>query len=576
MYNLLKKNIAISAIFALFTCANFAVALDAEMLSLPVLDNIFGKPKTTEEQTEIKDFQNKTIRVLLSNKGIFDQKEFVFSSDSEMFVKANGSFVTNSSSPIKITKDEEYLLLETQGIIQKIPSNQKIIIQTNSSPIRIEGFKKGGKNAAYKGSLEVFSAKGTSLRVINIIDIEDYIKGVVPNEMPTYFGLEALKAQAISARGYAYRDATFKTTGYDVCDTTGSQVYNGANSYDAVSDKAIDETMGQFALYNGKIILSLYSSTSGGHTENYENTFSQNGTDIKFPAEPIPYLKGVPDIDENLDLTREANAKDFYTQKPDSFETASPKYRWEYTYTKEELTEILKKNLAKFSKSPFVKPSLTNTNDFGNLIDIDIPKRGVSGKAMYARITTDRTTFLIAKEIMIRQIFTYKNSWLPSANIIIERIEDGHNLVGFKIYGGGFGHGVGLSQYGAMGMAKRGYTYDQILKHYYSGISIGSYPVECNLKELKNCKSTFYAPDKNATLILNYPQKPHDITFKINGHEVAISANKLSKNQGEADLRKWIKKGINTIEVSSYDTGILDFSNPSIKFYAELGTNNEK
>ena len=561
----------------MFICANFAKAIDESMLSIPVLDNIFGKnPPSTQQPIESDDFQNKTIRVLLSNKGVFDQKELSISSDDEIFVTVGGTLIANTFSPIKITNKDDALIVETQGNVQKIPSDKKIIFQTKNSPISIANIKKVGKDATYKGSLEVFSSKSNSVRVINIIDIEDYIKGVVPNEMPVYFGLEALKAQAISARGYAYRDATFKTTGYDVCDTTGSQVYNGANSYDSVSDKAVDETMGQFALYDGKIILSLYSSTSGGHTESYENTFSKNGIDIKFPSDPIPYLKGVADIDLNIDLSRENNARDFYTQKPDSFETSSPKYRWEYTYTKEELTDILKKNLMKFSKSPFVKPALTNANDFGNIIDIDIPKRGVSGKAMYARITTDKATFLIAKEIMIRQIFTYNNKWLPSANIVIERIENGHNLVGFKIYGGGFGHGVGLSQYGAMGMAKKGYTYDQILKHYYTGISIGSYPVECNLRDLKKCKSTFYSPNKNATLILNYSHKPHDITFRINGSDVTISSNKLSKKQGEADLRKWLKKGINTIEVSGYDTGILDFSNPTINFYVELGSRDEK
>ncbi len=81
---------------------------------------------------------------------------------------------------------------------------------------------------------------------------------------------------------------------------------------------------------------------------------------------------------------------------------------------------------------------MKSANDFGNIIDIDVPKRGVSGKAMYVRITTDKTTVLIAKEIMIRQIFAINNKWLPSANIVIERIENGRNLTGFKIYGGGF------------------------------------------------------------------------------------------------------------------------------------------
>ena len=578
MYNILKKNICIFTIFVVFLCANSVCALENEMLSIPVLNNIFGKnQQNVTEEVASKDFQNKTIRVLLSNNGTFDQKELIFSCEGEIFATSNNNFVTNATSSIKIRKEEDVLIIENQGTMYKVPASQKILLKTDKIPMQINNFKKAGKTASYIGDIEISSSKGNTIKAINIIDIEDYIRGVVPNEMPVYFGLEALKAQAISARGYAYRDASYKTTGYDVCDTTGSQVYYGTNSYSPVSDKAIEETQGQFAIYDNKVILSLYSSTAGGYTENYENVFSQNGTDIKFPAEPIPYLKGVPDTQEYENLTRENNARDFYTQKPDSFENASPKYRWEYEWSKENLTEILTKNLMKFSKSPFVKPSLKSAKDFGNLIDIDIPKRGVSGKAMYARITTDKATFLIAKEIMIRQIFTYNGKWLPSANFVIDRIENGHNLIGFKFFGGGFGHGVGLSQFGAMGMAKKGYSYDQILKHYYTGISIGSYPVECNLKDIQNCKSTFYTSSKDVRLILKYSQRPHDITFRINGKNVTISSNKLSKTQGEADLKKFVKTGINTLEIASYDTNVLDFSNPTVTFYAEiLGSKNEK
>lgn len=572
MYTRIKNFFVLTAILTAFLCGSKAFASENSMLNIPVLDSIFGKTPTIEKP-ETKDFQSKIIRVLLSNNGTFDQKEITVSAEEEIFVTSDDNLLANTTSPVRIQKDEEYFLVETQGVIQKIPTNQKIILKTKSLPIIINNFKKAGKTASYLGELEISASKGNNIKVINIIDIEDYIRGVVPNEMPVYFGLEALKAQAISARGYAYRDAVYKTSGYDVCDTTGSQVYYGANSYSPVSDRAIKETLGQFAIYDGKVILSLYSSTAGGHTENYENVFSQNGMDIKFPAEPIPYLKGVPDDENAPDLSRETHAKDFYTQKPETFDNASPKYRWEYTVSKEELGEVLKKNLMKFSKSPFVKPSLINPNDFGKILNIDIPKRGVSGKAMYVRITTDKNTFLIAKEIMIRQIFALNNKWLPSANVVVERIEEGNKLKGFKIYGGGFGHGVGLSQFGAMGMAKKGYTYDEILKHYYTGISIGSYPVECNLTELKNCKSTFYAPNKNAKLILNYAQKPHDIAFKINGEEVKISINKLSKNQGEVDLKNFVKTGVNTIEISSYNANLLDYINPSIKFYVELSGN---
>ena len=523
-----------------------------------------------------KDFQKKLIRVLLSNKGSFDQNEIILSAEKELFITSNENLITSSNTPVKITVQGDYFLVNANGVINKVLKNQTIIASTDNTPLIIENSIKAKKTAKYLGQIEISLSKSGKLNAINIIDIEDYIKGVVPNEMPVHFGLEALKAQAISARGYAYRDTTSKKGNYDVCDTTGSQVYNGFNSYDSIASQAVDETMGQFALYDGDIILSLYSSTSGGHTESYENAFSKNGIDTKFPADPIPYLTGVPDYDYDVDLSREKNVKDFYSSRPESFESNSPKFRWVYSWKKEELEQILIKNLMKFSSSKFVIPSLKNPEDFGSIINIDIPRRGVSGKAMYVRITTNKGVFAIAKEITIRQIFEYNNKWLPSANIVFETISDGKNIVGYKVIGGGFGHGVGLSQYGASGMAKKGHTYDEILKHYYSGISIGSYPVKCDLKNIQNCKATFYLKDKNAKLLLNYSHKPHNLTFEINGQKIAINAQNFDKKLGQVEIKKFLKKGINSIKLVEADTSMLDFIPNEVKFYVELEGKNEK
>jgi len=539
-------------------------------------NNIVPKQLMLKNTGISKDFQNKTIRVLLSNKGSFEQKELILSSEDELFLTSNNQLILNTNSSVKVSIQGDYFLIEADGILKKVLVNQKLLVSTESKPIAIENFSKLNDFAKYKGNLELSLSKNNKIKTINVIDIEDYIKGVVPNEMPVYFGLEALKAQAISARGYAYRDASYKNANYDVCDTTGSQVYNGFNSYDKISNQAVDETMGQFALYDSKVILSLYSSTAGGHTENYENAFSQNGVDTKFPATPIPYLKGVPDYNYDIDLSREKNAKDFYTQDIKSFENKSPKYRWSYSWKKEELEDILAKNLVKFSSSKFVTPSIKNISDFGELQNIDIPKRGVSGKAMYVRITTDKGVFIIAKEITIRKIFEYNKRWLPSANVVFEAVKDGKKLIGYKIYGGGFGHGVGLSQFGAAGMAQQGYTYDAILKHYYTGISIGSYPVECKLDNIQNCNSTFYSHNKNAKLILTYSHKPHDLTFSINGNNVIVSAENFDKKTGEIDIRKFLKKGINTIKLISCDSNALNFSANKVKFYVELEGKHEK
>lgn len=569
MYNLLKKNF----IFCILVCGIFC----CNSSSIAQENSLDIDAKTTLQQEEIpqkmeetKEFQNKIIRVLISNNGLFEQNEVILSAKDEIFISEDNNLITNSTSPVKITSNGYDFLIQTQGIIKKIPINKSLIVSSKDNLISINNIYKVGAISNYKGEIEILPAKSNKLKIINIIDIEDYIRGVVPNEMPVSFGLEALKAQAITARGYAYRDKTLKTSGYDVCDTTSSQVYNGYNSYKALSDEAVEKTMGQFALYNSEIILSLYSSTSGGHTENYENVFSKNGLETKFPSDPIPYLKGVADNEYNLDLSEEETARAFYSTKPQSFEEASGKFRWEYAWTIEELENILAKNLIKFSTSEFVQPKLQSKEAFGKIQNIDIPKRGVSGKAMYVRITTDKGVFLIAREIMIRRIFEYNKKWLPSANIVFSRILDGEKLVGYKVIGGGFGHGVGMSQYGASGMAKKGYSYDEILKHYYQGISIGSYPVDCDLKKLNNCKVSFFAPDKNISLILHYEKKPHDLTFKINDSKILVASKDFDKKSGQVNIKKWVKKGINSIELIDYDYGLLDFSDHKVRFYAKL------
>ncbi len=556
------------AFASLITCGTSLFATE-----IPIKENILSEEPIPAKLSQAEDFQTKLIRVLLSNKGNSKFQTITLSASDEIFVTSNNNLVLTSSVPITVSLEGDYFLLKSPGVLKKVLINDELVVRSKNGVLSVDNITKVGKPAQYKGEIEISSEKN-NLQVINILHIEDYLRGVVPNEMPVSFGLEALKAQAVSARGYAYRDSKLKNPKYDVCDTVGSQVYNGFNSYKELSDEAVRDTMGQFALYKGDLILSLYSSTAGGHTESYENAFSLNGTTTKFPADPIPYLTGVADLEQDIDLTKEEEARKFYLTKPKSYDEVSPRYRWDYTWKLEDLENILAQNLMKFSGNHFVKPSLKSKVDFGKLVNIDVPRRGVSGKAMYVRITTTAGTFLVAKEIMIRKVFTTNGKWLPSANVFFDKVFEGEKLVGIKVTGGGYGHGVGMSQYGASGMAKKGFKYDEILKHYYQGISIASYPVECDLKEMKNCKATFYSDKKVGDLILNFEHKPHDLTFKVNGESILISAENFEKKIGKVNIKKWMKKGENTVELTDYSHGFFDFSPKTMKFYVEL--KNEK
>lgn len=137
----------------------------------------------------------------------------------------------------------------------------------------------------FRGRIEVFANLRGALTVVNVIGLEDYVKGVVPNELSPggYPAIEALKAQAIAARTYAVRNrGQFASDGYDLLPTTRSQVYRGLTSEQPLSSRAVDETRGMVATYNGEPINALYTSTCGGRTENAENIFLQ----------PVPYLRG--------------------------------------------------------------------------------------------------------------------------------------------------------------------------------------------------------------------------------------------------------------------------------------------
>jgi stage II sporulation protein D len=150
----------------------------------------------------------------------------------------------------------------------------------------VEGDRLAADASAYRGVLEVRSAEGGVLTVVNEVELQDYLKGVVPNELsPQAFPeIEALKAQAVAARTYALRNrGQFAAQGYDLCATPSCQVYRGLSSESALSSEAVDETRGQVATYRGELINALYTSTCGGHTEDAANIFDEGA----------PYLTGV-------------------------------------------------------------------------------------------------------------------------------------------------------------------------------------------------------------------------------------------------------------------------------------------
>jgi stage II sporulation protein D len=167
----------------------------------------------------------------------------------------------------------------------------------------------------YRGALEVRpSSVPGKLNAINAVEIEDYLKGVVPKESPATWPIEALKAQAVAARSYAIA-TPIKGNGFDQYDDTRSQVYGGVSAEHPRTNQAVDATRSQIVLYNGKVAQTFFFSTSGGHTEN--NELSSLG----FGGTPIPYLRGVPD--------------------PYEAEAGSPYHRWKRKFSLRKMNSLL-------------------------------------------------------------------------------------------------------------------------------------------------------------------------------------------------------------------------------------------
>jgi stage II sporulation protein D len=163
--------------------------------------------------------------------------------------------------------------------------------------LRVHARGEGGFPVAdrrYRGDLLVFLNPRGRLNLVNELDLEDYLRGVVPGEMgpEQYPRLEALKAQAVAARTYALRNlGEFREDGYDICATPRCQVYFGLGVEHPLSDRAVTETAGQVLLHHGELVDARYSATCGGHTEDVENVF---------PQEHAPYLRGVPCVEAGM------------------------------------------------------------------------------------------------------------------------------------------------------------------------------------------------------------------------------------------------------------------------------------
>ncbi len=350
------------------------------------------------------------------------------------------------------------------------------------------------ENQRFKGRLKIIAENG-QLRAVNILDIEDYLQSVISSEMSAMSFPELLKTHAVISRSWllaqrakaecrkgqtAQTNFINDTSTYirwydredhlyfDVCADDHCQRYQGIQKITAPAVRqAIEATRGEILTYQGEVCDTRFSKCCGGITENFENVWEKN---------IHPYLKSVPDTPEHTpfsyDLTQEAAMERWVKEKPNVFCHTNDKnilanvlndydqettdfFRWEVYYTQQELSELIRNRLGM---------------DFGQIEELIPIERGPSGRLIRLQVVGSKKSRIIGKELLIRKALSPTH--LYSSAFIVEKKTADDKTCGFRLIGAGWGHGVGLCQIGAAVMSYKGYTYREILRHYFPGTEI--------------------------------------------------------------------------------------------------------
>lgn len=303
-------------------------------------------------------------------------------------------------------------------------------------------------NRSYAGTLELGVGPDGLLEVYETVSLDDYLRGVLPAEMPASWPAEALKAQAVTARSGVIADLAGKhhLEGFDFCGTEHCRAYEGRGAWHEATDRAIAATANAVLAAGGRVVTGVFSSNCGGWTEN---------NDTVWAAPPDPVLRGVPDRDPNakggVDRLDESRIEAWVRSRPQAYCNGGDSFRWTRRFTSAELTAVLNKRHA-----------------VGTVTAIEPGPRGASGRLKSVRIVGSKSTLTVQKDLPIRLAF----DGLPSALFIVATEKAANKGKAFIFLGGGRGHGVGLCQYGARGMAAAGASWEAIVRHYFVGVRI--------------------------------------------------------------------------------------------------------
>lgn len=400
--------------------------------------------------------------------------------------KQNGMHeVPVHSTRIQLTKEDGSIFFVSENNTMPLVFQGKSI----SHPFPVTQV---GQSRKYRGAIGVVNGQKTGLTAFNTILIEEYLYGVIPCEMVASWPQEALKAQAVAARSISlYQYNRYNSRGYNLVDTTATQVYKGVTAETPYTTKAVEETKGEVIKYQGKIAEALYFSTSGGYTESAVNVWGNN----------VPYLVAMPDIYEtkpeqkswsrNITLTEidrclankninigQAQGMKILSRTSSgrvakmqvigtagTYEVNNEQVRTFFSGTNE---GSLKSRLFSFEPISSDKQDTKVDTEVMILSANDLVKNKLANQYVMSNSTLETlpNSITIQTETGVK---TFENAPIEGQT----RLKNTETFLGdMIIYGEGFGHGVGMSQSGARGMAEAGYTYDQILQYYYQGVTI--------------------------------------------------------------------------------------------------------
>jgi stage II sporulation protein D len=346
-------------------------------------------------------------------------------------------YYASAEMQVKLSGGRMMLSESSQGEMESDLRKLSFVPQAGNFWISVNGHP-------YRGVVEVIRDQdGASVRALNLLYVEDYVKGVVPAEIGRLNRreVEALKAQAVAARTYSLsRRGQYSDRGYDLEATVADQVYKGVEGEDPLANRAVEATQEEVLLEGGRLAQAYYHANSGGRTEDIKQVWGK-------PSQS--YLKPVED---------------------EQFCSWSDHYRWEESWT----GETMRSNLEDFLRSTGVLRS----GHLGNLLDLRVIRRAFSGRVEQLEVVTDRGRYHVVGD-KIRWALkrgSDSNSILPSTHfdLQIQRNRSG-SISRITARGKGNGHGVGMCQTGAIGMARSGYSYKDILAFYYPGTKIARF-----------------------------------------------------------------------------------------------------